>query len=201
MHHNTDVPLLSDPRCYLSEEERGEDDTEDGDARDGKSARAIAISIAALGTAGGRGAGRSSTSSSSGPGERPSRSAGTGGCRGAIRGGGGGESRVEQRRGVGDTVGRCGHAGGVRDGGDGAERFSGLSVGHDLAILGVSSGEILVLALAGLEGAVLSVAGGVVVAADTVVDVLAEVGGVRAVGVAGLEAELVSTDEAARWVR
>lgn len=99
---------------------------------------------------------------------------------------------------MGNTVGRCGHAGGVRDGGDGAERFSGLSVGHDLAIQGVGSREVLVLTLARLEGAVLGVVGGVVVAADTVVDVLTEVGSVGAVGVAGLEAELVSTDEAAR---
>ena len=95
-----------------------------------------------------------------------------------------------------DTVGRGGDAGGVRDGGDSTEGLRGLRVGHDLAVLGVSTGEVLVITLARLEGTVLGVVGSVVVATDTIVDVLAEVGSVGAVGVAGLEAEGVAAHEA-----
>ena len=72
-----------------------------------------------------------------------------------------------------------------------------MSVGHNLTIASVNTREVLVVTLARLEGTVLRVVGGVVVATDTIVDVLAEVGSVGAVGVTRLEAELVSTDEAA----
>ena len=57
--------------------------------------------------------------------------------------------------------------------------------------IGVDPREILVIAEAGFEGAILGVVGGVVGAADTVVDVLAEVGGGGVGRVAGFEAECV----------
>lgn len=56
----------------------------------------------------------------------------------------------------------------------------------------------MVLAFASFENTVASVVGGVVGAADTVEDVFAEVSGVGAVRVAGLEAEGIATDEAGR---
>jgi len=61
--------------------------------------------------------------------------------------------------------------------------------------IGVDTGEVLVLTLARLEDAVDIGSGGVVLAADTVKDVLAKVLGVGAFGVACLEAENVAAHE------
>jgi len=60
---------------------------------------------------------------------------------------------------------------------------------------GVDTREVLVIAVAGLEGPVLRCVGSVVSAADTVVDVLAEFGGVGAGGITCLNAERVSAHE------
>jgi len=70
-----------------------------------------------------------------------------------------------------------------------------LGVSHNLAVGGINTGEVLVLALARDEGSVLSSVGCVVGAADTVVDVLAELGSIRTGGVANLETELTATHE------
>lgn len=72
----------------------------------------------------------------------------------------------------------------------------GLGVGHDLTILGVGSNKVHVVALANFEDVVLSVIGGIVGAANTVVLVLAVQVGVGACRVADLHAELPSTEEA-----
>jgi len=107
-----------------------------------------------------------------------------------------GERRVEERRSVGDTVGRSGDFGLVRNGTDHTQRLRGLRVGLDLAVcIGVYAGEVLVVALATLECTVLGVVRGVVGASDTVVDMLAEVCSVGTSGVTNLEAENVTTHE------
>jgi hypothetical protein len=61
--------------------------------------------------------------------------------------------------------------------------------------LSVDTGEVLVITKAGLESSVLGSVGGVVRAADTIKDVLAEVGGIGTSGVADLEAESIATHE------
>lgn len=71
-----------------------------------------------------------------------------------------------------------------------------MGVRDDLAIGGVDTREVLVLALARLEDACLSVVGGVVRASDTVEDVLTVVGCVRLGGIADLDAERIATHEA-----
>lgn len=93
---------------------------------------------------------------------------------------------------MGDTVRGSGHAGNVRDT---CDRACGLSVGRDAAIDSVGSREVLVLALAGLEGAIDGVVGSVIGATNTIEDVLAVVVSIRASRVAGLEAEEVVPDE------
>ena len=72
-----------------------------------------------------------------------------------------------------------------------------VEVGLDLtASVGVDAGEVLVVALERLEGAVLSVVWGVVGASDAVINMFAEVSSVGASRVADLDAEEVSTEEA-----
>ena len=98
---------------------------------------------------------------------------------------------------MGDAVGRSGDLGLVWHGGDGTQRLGGLSVGLDLtAGIGVDAGEVLVVALARLEGAVLGVVGGIVSTSDTIEDVFAVASSVGASRVADLETEEVSTVEA-----
>jgi len=70
-----------------------------------------------------------------------------------------------------------------------------LSVGNDLAVGCVDTGEVGVLGIARLEDFILGGIGSVVGASNTVVDVLAVVGGVGAGWVAGLEAEGIGADE------
>ena len=71
-----------------------------------------------------------------------------------------------------------------------------LSVGlNSTALVGVDTGEVLVLTLAALEYTTLSVVGRVVCATDTIVDVLAVAGSVGASWITGLEAEAVCADE------
>ena len=85
---------------------------------------------------------------------------------------------------------------------DRAEALRGLGVSQGgTRSIGVDTGEILIIAKAGFESAVLSVVGGIVGAADTVVDVLAEVGGIGVGWVAGFEAECVGAHEAGQKVR
>lgn len=76
-----------------------------------------------------------------------------------------------------------------------AERLRGLGVGHHLSVRGVSTWEILRIALALLEDTVLGVRGAVEVDTDTVKDVFAVVTVVGVAPVAKLEAEAVATDE------
>ena len=72
-----------------------------------------------------------------------------------------------------------------------------LSVGlNSTALVGVDTGEVLVLTLAALKYTTLSVVGRVVRAADAIVDMLTIVGGVRVGRVADLEAEGVAAHEA-----
>lgn len=68
-----------------------------------------------------------------------------------------------------------------------------MSVSDDSAIRGIDTREILVFTFTGLKCTVLSVVGGVVSTANTIVDVLAVVSGVRSFGIADLEAEGVTT--------
>ena len=85
----------------------------------------------------------------------------------------------------------------VRYSGDGTERLRRLSVGLDLSSwICVDAGEVLVVALARLKRAVLGVVWRIVCTSNTVVDVLAEVTGVGASRIAGLEAKEVSAIEA-----
>jgi hypothetical protein len=117
----------------------------------------------------------------------------TGGRRDAT---GSGERGVEDGRSVGDTVGRSGDLGLVWHGGDDSQRLGRLSVGLDLtAGVGVDAGEVLVFTLASLEAPFLGVAGGIVFASDTIVDMFAEVSGVGTSRVASLETELATTHE------
>ena len=96
-----------------------------------------------------------------------------------------------------DTVGRSGDLGLVWHGANGTQRLGRLGVGLDLTGgIGVDAGEILVVALAGLESTVLGGIWGVVGTSDTVVNMLAEASSIRASGVADLEAEEVPTEEA-----
>jgi len=117
------------------------------------------------------------------------------------RGGGhggadGGEGSIDGRRSVTDTVGRSGNLWCVWNGADGTQRLGRLSVGLDLAGgVGVDTGEVLVITLAGLECAVLGVVGSIVGASDTIEDMLAVVGSMGTGRVADLEAEDVTTHE------
>jgi hypothetical protein len=84
---------------------------------------------------------------------------------------------------------------------DGAQALGGLFIRHCNAALDKDSGEVLVLAITRLEGAILRSVGGVVLTSDTVVYVLAEVRGVGSSGVTGFEAELVGPHEAGDSVK
>lgn len=105
---------------------------------------------------------------------------------------------VQVRTAILRAAAACGHLGVVRQGADGSEALRRLRVGHHDAVRRVDAGKVLVVAAAGLEGAVLRVVGGVVHAADAVVDVLAIIGRVGAGGITGLEAELVAAHETER---
>jgi hypothetical protein len=95
-----------------------------------------------------------------------------------------------------DTLRGGGDTGFVGYGLDGTESLGGLLV-DDVITSGilVVSREVLVLSLAGLKGTLDVGGGSVVLAADTIVDVLAETGGIGASGVAGLETEGVASHE------
>lgn len=85
----------------------------------------------------------------------------------------------------------------VGHGRDSTEGFRRLGVCLDgTGRVGVDTGEGLAVSETRLEGSVLGIVGGVVEASDTVVDVLAVVGGVSTGGVADFEAELRTTHEA-----
>ena len=122
---------------------------------------------------------------------------GAGATGGSRRGGAdGGQRCVEDRRSIGDAVGRGGDLGLVRDRTDRAQRLSRLSVGLDHpACIGVNSWEVLVCTLARLECTILGGVGGVVGASNTVVNVLAVVGSVRTSWVTNLEAENATAHE------
>lgn len=70
-----------------------------------------------------------------------------------------------------------------------------MSIRRDLTIQSVRSREVLVLALAGLECAVLGVVGSVVSTTDAIEDVFTVVFSIRSGGIASLETEEVITDE------
>jgi hypothetical protein len=106
------------------------------------------------------------------------------------------EGRVENGGSVWLALAGGGDLGLVGHGGDGTEFFRRLAVGHDGAVLGVDTREVLIVTLAGLEGTVLGVVGSVVGATDTVETMLAEVGGVGVGGIANLDTEGVTTHEA-----
>jgi hypothetical protein len=73
-----------------------------------------------------------------------------------------------------------------------------LSVGNDLAVGGVDTGEVGVFSVAGLKDLILCGVGSVEGASNAVVDVLTMIGGVGASWVAGFEAEGIGTNEAAK---
>ncbi len=95
-----------------------------------------------------------------------------------------------------NTVRGSGNTGSVRDGGDGTEGFGRWGISDDGTVGSVDTDGVLVLAFARFECTVLSVVGCIVGTADTIVDVLAELGSVRAFRVADFEAEGVTTHEA-----
>jgi hypothetical protein len=100
----------------------------------------------------------------------------------------------------GRLVGGARRAGGdsssVGDGANGAKVLRWLGVGlSSTSGVGVDTRVVLVLTEAALEDTINVGSGGVVLAADTVIDMLAEVGSVGAGGVAGLEAEGSTTHE------
>jgi len=79
---------------------------------------------------------------------------------------------------------------------DRTKALRGLSVSvGSTAGIGVDSREILIIAEARFESVVLSIVGDVVGTADTVVDVLAEVGGIGVGRIANLETECVGAHE------
>jgi len=149
------------------------------------------------------GEGRGVAAGSSTLGLRRSGGSGSGGlgCAASRRGGalGGGidssEGCVKDGAGIGGAIRARGDAGLVGHGGDDAERLGWLGVGDDGTVGCVYAREVLVIALAGLKGTVLSIVGCVVGTADTVVDVLAVVGSVGASRVTCFEAEEVATHE------
>lgn len=121
--------------------------------------------------------------------------AGTRGCLGtgdAISGSG----SVDLSRLGGDALRRGWDTSDVGDLVDGTESLGRLLVDDVIAsgIL-VVAGEVLTVALAGLEGTVNVSSGSVVGATDTIVDMFTELGGVGASRVASLETEGVSSHE------
>lgn len=84
----------------------------------------------------------------------------------------------------------------IRDGGDGSEVLRWLGVGlNGTSSVSVDTGEVLVFTEAALEDTILIGSGSIVLAADTVKDVLAEVSSVGTSRIASLEAENTSTHE------
>jgi len=91
---------------------------------------------------------------------------------------------------VSHAVGRCWDPGNVRHGRDRAKRLWGLSVGADDAVrAGVNTGEVLVITIAAQEEIVDVSSRGVILASNSVENVLAEVGSVGACRVTSLQAE------------
>lgn len=104
---------------------------------------------------------------------------------------------VQNRRRIRLTVGRRGDLRIVRDRADGAERLGWLAVClNGTGRVGVHTRVVLVVSLAGAEGAVCGGVGCVICAPNAVVDVFAEAGGVGTGGVAGFKTEDVAAHEA-----
>jgi len=102
----------------------------------------------------------------------------------------------ESRRLIGCAAGARGDTGNIWDGGDGTEGLSGLNVcDSGTSGIGIDSWEVLVITEAAQEGTINVGSGGIVLATDTIEDVLAVVGGVGTCGVASLEAESSSTHD------
>jgi len=99
------------------------------------------------------------------------------------------------RAGHGNAVRRLGDPSGIGHGRDGSKRLRGLGVCHNGTVGSVNTGRILAFTFAGLEDAVDVSSGGVVLAANTIKDVLAKLSSPRAGGVAELHAENVGTHE------
>ena len=97
-----------------------------------------------------------------------------------------------------NTVGRRRDSRCVGDGGDGTKRLRRLEVRLRHSAGHVHTRGRHVVALAHLECTVLGIVGCVVCAPETVVDVLAVCGTILSSWVADLDAEAVSTHEAAR---
>lgn len=79
---------------------------------------------------------------------------------------------------------------GIWHSGDRPKRFIRLRIRQSLSIRDINTGEELTVALAGLENVGGIRGGRIVRAPDTIVDMLAVVGGIRTTGVASLQAEL-----------
>lgn len=108
---------------------------------------------------------------------------------------------VQIGRRVRDTIGRCGNPRLIWHGGDCSECFRWLLVClNSSGSVGVYAGIILVIAITSEEGVVGCGVGGVVCAADTVVDVLTELGCVWSCRIASFEAEYVTPHEAVATV-
>lgn len=97
-----------------------------------------------------------------------------------------------------DAVGGGGDTRFIRDRRDGAEGLGRLGIGKGGAACGVDTREVLVLALASLEGSVLGIVRGIVLATNTIINVLAVVGGVGSLGITDFEAEGITAHEAER---
>lgn len=187
-HHHS-CPNYFLPQDNSREKENSESNTQQRSKRSDRNGSGAASAIARVGA--GSSVGRTCGSG-----------LGAAGMGGAVNGGRGGNAtgcgkgRIEERRSVGDTVGRGRNFGLVRDGTDRTQRLRGLGVGLDLtACIRVNTGEVLVVTLARLECTVLGVVGGVVGAPNTIVDVLAEVGSVGTSRVTDLEAEHATSHE------
>jgi hypothetical protein len=123
--------------------------------------------------------------------------------RGRRRGTGGSrETGVDGGAGGSHTVGRLGDAGSVWHGLDLAEGLRGLRVGLNRpAGVCVDTREVLALALARLKGSINIGSRGVVLAANTIKDVLAVLSGIGTGRVACLHAEDVAAHKARKQVR
>ena len=94
------------------------------------------------------------------------------------------------------TVGRGWNTSRVRHRSDGTKTFRGLSVSHDLATRCINTGIVGIISIAGFEDFVLGSVGGIVSAANAIVNMLTKFSSVGSRWIAGLHTEGVSAHEA-----
>lgn len=110
-----------------------------------------------------------------------------------------GETGVNGRASSSNTVGRLGNASSIGHRLDLAERLGGLAVGMDSTTgIRIDTGEVLAFTLARLEDTINIGSRGIVLATNTIKDVLAVVGRVGTSGIAHLHTEDVAAHKAKR---